>query len=225
MHAAGVPLTELGIPDRTNRSLPATPRDVCAHSARTGTFMRERHPATVLQHAFGEQFGSPMHPSPENADALFDRIDAALATDTSARGRCSTSSASRSWRPPMIRWTTSRPTPRSRSTHPSPDGSFRPSSRRLPRRLTRIRRQCRPAGRLERHRRFELRGYLDALAGRRRYFVDHGAVSQTHGVLHRSRSTCRHPRPPECSNRALAGSLDAAEQRVSPVTCCWRWLG
>jgi len=127
MHAAGVRLSDLGIPDRLSNTPVAAPRDVwrtfCAHwHLYAGTAS-----GYWLQHEFSELFGIDQHPDAQNADALFDTIQAALATDAFRRGRCSIGSASRSSPPPTTRWTTSPCTGRWPTTPPSPAGCCPPS--------------------------------------------------------------------------------------------------
>jgi glucuronate isomerase len=216
MHAAGVPFTELGIPDRTNGAQPATPRDVwrtfCAHwHLYAGTAS-----GYWLQHAFGEQFGITEQPSPENADALFDRINAALATDA--------------FRPRAlfgqfgieVLATTDDPMDdlaahSALALDPTFAGrvlpTFRPDAYLDP---------AHPAFAVNVARLAEwngtasssYRGYLDALAARRRYFIDHGAVSADHGVLQPLTVDLPASDAAALFDRALAGTLDAAEERA-----------
>nr|WP_181409027.1 glucuronate isomerase [Schumannella soli] len=79
MHAAGVELADLGIPAADGRPI-AEPRQVwrtfCAHwGLYAGTAS-----GYWLQHTFATLFDIDEHPSAENADALYDRIQAALET-------------------------------------------------------------------------------------------------------------------------------------------------
>ncbi|GAB3402529.1 glucuronate isomerase [Schumannella luteola] len=79
MHAAGVELADLGIPAADGRPI-AEPRQVwrifCTHwGLYAGTAS-----GYWLQHTFSTLFDIDEHPSAENADALYDRIQAALET-------------------------------------------------------------------------------------------------------------------------------------------------
>ncbi|GAA3873768.1 glucuronate isomerase [Leifsonia kafniensis] len=216
MHAAGVQLSDLGIPDRTTGAAVATPREVwrtfCAHwYLYAGTAS-----GYWLQHAFVEQFGIDLHPSIDNADALFDRIDAALATDA-FRPRALFSQFGIE-----VLATTDDPmddlaTHRALAEDPSFAGrvlpTFRPDAYLNPA----------AAGWADNvHRLAEWNGsaassysgYIDALAGRRRHFVEHGAVSADHGVFQPLAVDLDPSAAAALFDRALAGTLSDDEQRA-----------
>ena len=70
-------------------------------------------------------------------------------------------------------------------------------------------------------------GYLAALEDRRRYFVDHGAVSTDHGVPDAGTAAARAGRGAgACTARRLHGELHpGAGRRRSAGTCWARWRG
>ena len=80
LHAAGVPLTKLGILSRDNTP-PADPREIWR------TFSEKWHlflgtPVRYwLEHELNELFGITEQPDAHNADEIFDQIQAALQTD------------------------------------------------------------------------------------------------------------------------------------------------
>ncbi|WP_306232694.1 glucuronate isomerase [Agrococcus beijingensis] len=184
MHAAGVELADLGIPHADGRPV-AAPRDVwrtfCAHwRLYAGTAS-----GYWLQHTFATLFGIDEHPSPENADALYDRVQAALETDE--------------FRPRAlfarfgidVMATTDDPMDdlaahRALADDPTFTGrvlpTFRPDAYLnplAPGYADNVRRLAEWGG----HEADDFRGYLDSLERRRRHFVEHGAVSADFGVL------------------------------------------
>ncbi|MFC5931190.1 glucuronate isomerase [Cryobacterium melibiosiphilum] len=185
MHAAGVPLTDLGIADSLSPAPIASPREAwrtfCAHwHLYAGTAS-----GYWLQHEFSVLFGIDRHPDASNADALFDLIQTALATeafrpralftqfgievlattddpmDDLAVHRALVADAS----------FTGRVVPTFR-----PDAYLNPAASGFADGVARLAEWNGTAP-------GSYRGYIEALAGRRRYFVDHGAVSADHGVL------------------------------------------
>lgn len=81
LHAAGVPLTKLGIPSAHDTTPPADPREIWR------TFSEKWHlflgtPVRYwLEHELNELFGVTEQPDAHNADEIFDQIQAALQTD------------------------------------------------------------------------------------------------------------------------------------------------
>ena len=216
MHAAGVQLNELGIPDRTSGSAVAAPRDIwrtfCAHwYLYDGTAS-----GYWLQHAFGEQFGITEHPSSDNADALFDRIEAALATDA--------------FRPRAlfdqfgieVLATTDDPMDdlaahRALAADPTFTGrvlpTFRPDAYLDPA-ATGFADNVAKLAEWNGSAVSNYQGYIDALAGRRRFFVENGAVSADHGVFQPLAVDIGASEAARLFDGALAGSLTADEQRT-----------
>jgi glucuronate isomerase len=57
-------------------------------------------------------------------------------------------------------------------------------------------------------------GYLEALAGRRRYFIEHGAVSADHGVFQPTTADLTESEAARLFDRGLAGTLSATDAAV-----------
>jgi len=213
MHAAGVQLTELGIPDRLSNAPVASPREAwrtfCAHwHLYAGTAS-----GYWLEHEFSVLFGIDRHPDAGNADALFDLIQAALTTeafrpralfdqfgievlattddpmDDLAVHRALVADATFSGRVlPTFR----------------PDAYLNPAAAAFTQNVARLAEWngTAPAS---------YEGYIEALAGRRRYFVDHGAVSADHGVLQPLAVDLSASEAAALFARARSGSLSPAE--------------
>jgi len=216
MHAAGVRLSDLGIPDRLSNTPVAAPRDVwrtfCAHwHLYAGTAS-----GYWLQHEFSELFGIDQHPDAQNADALFDTIQAALATDA--------------FRPRAlfdrfgieVLATTDDPMDvlavhRALADDPTftgrvlptfrPDAYLNPAAAGFAENVDRLAAWNGTAP-------SSYSGYIDALAGRRRYFRDHGAVSADHGVLQPLAVDLSASEAASLFEGARAGTLSAAESRA-----------
>jgi glucuronate isomerase len=216
MHAAGVQLTELGIPDRTGSALTASPREVWRTFSAHWHLYAGTASGYWLQHAFGEQFGITEQPDTDNADALFDRIQATLATDA--------------FRPRAlfdqfkieVLATTDDPmddlakhaalaadptfTGRVLPTF-RPDAYLNPAAPGFSANVQKLAAwNGTPAS--------SYQGYIDALAGRRRHFVDHGAVSADHGVFQPLAVDLSPSDAPRLFDGAMAGTLTDAEQRA-----------
>ena len=214
MHAAGIPLERLGIPGRDGDANPATPREVwrtlCEHwhlyaGTASGYWLRD-----ILAGLFGIGPG----PSGADADSTFDRIQAAL--DTPA------------FRPRAlferfgieVMATTDDPMDdlaghRALADDPSFTGrvipTFRPDAYL----------DATSDGWLQRVARLtEGRGaddygaYLGALADRRRYFIEHGAVSADHGVAQPLAIELESREASALFDRARAGTLTAGGARL-----------
>jgi glucuronate isomerase len=216
MHAAGVQLTELGIPDRVSGAPVASAREAwrtfCAHwHLYAGTSS-----GYWLQHELSVLFGIDEHPDERNADALFDLIQAALATDA--------------FRPRAlfdqfgieVLATTDDPmddlavhkaladdttfTGRVLPTF-RPDAYLNPAAAGFADNVARLAEWNGTAP-------SSYRGYIDALAGRRRYFVEHGAVSADHGVLQPLTVDLPEAEAAALFEGARAGTLSAAEEQA-----------
>lgn len=185
MHAAGVQLSELGIPDRGSNAPTASPREAWRTFCEHWHLYAGTASGYWLQHEFSVLFGIDQHPDANNADALFDLIQAALTTDA--------------FRPQAlfnrfgieVLATTDDPMDdlavhRALATDPSFTGrvlpTFRPDAYLNPAAPTFTENVARLAE-FNGSAPASYQGYIDALAGRRRYFVEHGAVSADHGVF------------------------------------------
>ncbi|MBG6239260.1 glucuronate isomerase [Mycetocola sp. CAN_C7] len=216
MHAAGVDLDALGIPS-TSASMPvASPREVW----RTFSAHWQLYAGTAsgywLQSTFSSLFGIDVHPDESNADALYDRIQAALVTPE--------------FRPRAlfarfgidVLATTDDPMDdlaahRALAGDPSFNGrvlpTFRPDAYLNP---------ATPGwssnvGRLADWNGSSVSsyaGYIEALAGRRRFFVENGAVSADHGVFEPFTLDLAPSDAASLFDRALTGSLTAGEARA-----------
>jgi glucuronate isomerase len=213
LHSAGVDLGELGIP---GGGATAAPREVwrtfCAHW--------RLYPGTAsgywLQSILAEQFGVTEHPDASNADRLFDDINAALATDAfRPRALFDTFGIE-------VMATTDDPLDdlavhRALAADPCfrgrvlptfrPDAYLDPST---PGWAERVARLAEWNGTAE----SSYAGYLQALEGRREYFVQHGAVSADHGVLQPLTVELDDGEASALFGKALAGTLDADGARV-----------
>ena len=216
MHAAGVGLADLGIPDRTSDAPTASPREVWRTFSENWHLYAGTASGYWLQSTFSQLFDIDVHPDAGNADAVFDRIQAALATP--------------GFRPRAlferfgieVMATTDDPMDdlaphRALAGDPAFAGrvlpTFRPDAYLNP---------AAPGwadnvGRLADWNRSSVSdysGYLDALAGRRRHFVENGAVSADHGVLEPFTIDLSPSDAAALFERGLSGSLDASEARA-----------
>ena len=216
MHAAGVGLADLGIPDRTSDAPTASPREVWRTFSENWHLYAGTASGYWLQSTFSQLFDIDVHPDAGNADAVFDRIQAALATP--------------GFRPRAlferfgieVMATTDDPMDdlaphRALAGDPAFAGrvlpTFRPDAYLNP---------AAPGwadnvGRLADWNGSSVSdysGYLDALAGRRRHFVENGAVSADHGVLEPFTIDLSPSDAAALFERGLSGSLDASEARA-----------
>jgi glucuronate isomerase len=185
LHAAWVHLSELGIPDRTGGVPTAGRREVWRTFSAHWRLYAGTASGYWLQHAFVEQFGITEQPGPDNADALFDRIEAMLATDafrpralldqfkievlaTTDDPMDDLAKHAALAADPTV---TGRVLPTFR-----PDAYLNPAAPGFASNVQKLADwNGTPAS--------SYQGYIDALAGRRRHFVDHGAVSADHGLF------------------------------------------
>ncbi|MCX7521809.1 glucuronate isomerase [Microbacterium sp. STN6] len=218
MHAAGIDLERLGIPTRDGRAGAgiAQPRAVWRTFCENWYLYAGTASGYWLQHAFATLFGIGEQPSAENAERLFESIQARLDTDA-YRPRALFSQFGIE-----VLATTDDPLDDLRShdalaADPRFTGrvvpTFRPDAYITPS----------AAGWADNVARLadwsgssvgDYRGYIEALAARRRYFVEHGAVSADHGVLQPLTLDLDEPAASALFDRALRGVASADEQNA-----------
>lgn len=216
LHSAGIPLNEVGIPDRVSGAAVAEPREAWRTFCANWHLYAGTASGYWLRNTFAEQFGITEQPSTETADRLYDQIDAALKTPA--------------FRPRAlfdqfgieVLATTDDPMD-DLAVHEAlaADESFR--GRVLP--TFRPDAYLDPAapGWAEKVQALadwngspvsSFSGYLEALRGRRRYFIERGAVSADHGVPQPLAVDLDPAEAAALFERALKGELSAAEQRT-----------
>jgi glucuronate isomerase len=216
IHAAGVPLIELGIPDRTSGAPVASPRAVwrtfCAHwYLFAGTAS-----GYWLQTVLADLFGLDQDPCDQNADALFDAIQAALVTDDFRpralfdRFRIEVLATTDDPMDDLARHDAlaADPTFRARVIPTfRPDAYLDPLASGWSDRLAALAdwHGSAPAS---------YDGYIEALAARRRYFIEHGAVSADHGVMQPLTLELSKPEASALFSRARGGELSEEEART-----------
>ena len=213
LHSAGVDLGKLGIPGGTSV---AEPREVwrtfCSHwRLYAGTAS-----GYWLQSILAAHFGVEEQPDGSNADRLFDRINAALATDA-FRPRALFDSFGievlATTDDPLDDLAVhaalaADPTFRGRVLPTfRPDAYLDPAAPGWAERVARLAAENGSAA-------SSYAGYLEALEGRRAYFIEHGAVSADHGVLQPLTVELDDAEAAGLFERALAGLLDTEEARV-----------
>lgn len=213
MHAAGVSYQDLGIPDRITETPVATPREVWRTFSEHWHLYAGTASGYWLHNGFASLFGFEEQPSAENADRMFDRIQAALATEE-FRPRALFDQFGievlATTDDPMddlaVHAALAADTGFSGRVLPT----FRPDAYLNPRATTWAENVARlaewggtPVS--------SYRGYIDALAGRRRYFIDHGAVSADHDVIQPLTVDLDESDASALFDRALAGRLSSDE--------------
>lgn len=216
LHAAGIPLSELGVPARDGSAPAASPREAWRRLCENWHLFAGTASGYWLEHELTQLFGIAEHPDAENADALFDAISAVLATP--------------GFRPRAlfdafgieVLATTDDPMDdlaahRALADDPSFRGrvlpTFRPDAYLDP---------AAPAFAENAQRLADwngspvssFAGYLEALEGRRRHFVENGAVSADHGVLQPLTVELDASEAASLYDRALRGDLDEAGRAV-----------
>ena len=215
MHAAGVDLARLGIPDAAGgptASARAVWRTFCEHwYLYAGTAS-----GYWLKNTFVQLFGIDEHPAAENADRLFDLIQARLG-EPGFRPRA----LFEQFRIEVLATTddplddlavhdalaadrafTGRVVPTFR-----PDAYITPSAAAWKQNVERLADWSGSAV-------SDYRAYVDALAGRRAYFVRHGAVSADHGVLQPLTVDLPRDEAARLFDRALRDDLSPEESDV-----------
>ncbi|MEN2739868.1 glucuronate isomerase [Microbacterium sp. X-17] len=215
LHADGVPLGALGIPGADGAPV-APAREVWRALCSRWHLFAGTASGYWLRSELTELFGIAEEPDAANADELFDRIQAILATD--------------GFRPRAlferfgieVLATTDDPLDDLRhhgtlAADPAftgrvvptfrPDAYLNPLAPGFAERIDRLAEWNGSAP-------SSFAGYLDALAGRRRYFVEHGAVSADHGVLQPLTVDLEAAEAAALFERARRGALSPAEAAV-----------
>ncbi|MFU8946303.1 glucuronate isomerase [Mycetocola zhadangensis] len=216
MHAAGIDLARLGIPNRRSGEPVALPREVWRTFSENWHLYAGTASGYWLQSTFAQIFGIDVQPSADNADAVYDTIQRALDTDA--------------FRPRAlferfnieVLATTDDPMDslephRALAADPTFSGrvlpTFRPDAYLNPAApgwADKVAALADWNGSVV----GSYAGYLDALAGRRRYFVENGAVSADHGVLQPLAVDLDAAEAASLFAKGLAGKLSDAESRV-----------
>jgi glucuronate isomerase len=213
IHAAGIPLERLGLEDRSGAAATATPREVWRTFCEHWYLFAGTASGYWLQTSLAELFGVDREPDAGSADDLFDAIQAILATDD--------------FRPRAlferfqieVLATTDDPMAdlRAHDTLAADPGfrgrvipTFRPDSYLdpfAPGWVDRVVALAEWSGSAT----SSYPGYVDALAARRRYFIEHGATAADHGVTQPLTIEMSEADAAVLFARALAGELTAAE--------------
>jgi glucuronate isomerase len=216
LHAGGFDLAELGIPDRGEGTPTAAPREVWRRFSENWHLYAGTASGYWLQNAFAQLFAIDEYPDAANADRLYDQIEAALRTDA--------------FRPRAlfdqfgieVLATTDDPMDElaahdALTADPSFAGrvvpTFRPDAYLNPEAQGWAHNVARLAG-WSGSAVSSYAGYIEALAARRRYFVDHGAVSADHGVLQPLTVDLEAADAAALFERCLRGEADAAEAQT-----------
>jgi glucuronate isomerase len=216
IHAAGVPLEQLGVSERAGGSVGVSPREVWRTFCEHWYLFAGTASGYWLTAGLVELFGIDLDPCAENSDRLFDTIQEAL--------------ASPEFRPRAlferfaieVLATTDDPLDdlgahAALAADPSFAGrvipTFRPDAYLQPLApgwADRVARLTESSGSGA----SSYGGYLDALADRRRYFVAHGAVSADHAMVQPLSVELSQSDAAALFARGLAGELSAAEAAV-----------
>ncbi|WP_285035349.1 glucuronate isomerase [Plantibacter sp. ME-Dv--P-095] len=214
LHASGHALAEVGVPDIADGGAVAAPRDAWRRFCEEWPRFAGTASGYWLSTILGEQFGITEQPDAANADRLFTTIEDALqqpafrpralfdrfrievlATtddpmdDLAAHAALAADPGFRGRVLPTFR----------------PDAYLDPSKPGWSERVAALAAwNGTPEG--------SHRGYLEALAGRRRHFIEHGAVSADHGVLEPRTVELDAAEAQALFDRALSGTADAAER-------------
>jgi len=206
LHASGTPLEQLGL----DPSIAVDPREVWRIFCREWYRFAGTASGYWLRSILVEQFGVDEHPDAGNADALYDSIAATLATsafqpralfDRFGIEVLATTDD------PMDELAAHRALAADSGLSGRVIPTFRPDAYLDPE----------TAGfgeRVERLGATSFAGYLDALAGRRAFFIEHGAVSADHGVLEPYTDDLDDAEAARLFEAARAGTITPADARA-----------
>lgn len=216
LHAAGVELHELTVPDLTGAAATAAPREAWRRFCENWHLFAGTASGYWLRHEFTELFGLTEQPTASNADALYDRISEVLARP-SFRPRAlfdefgiefmaTTDDPLDDLEP--HRALAADPTFRGRVAPTfRPDAYLNPAN---PAFTTNVQRLAEWNGTAV----DDYAGYVSALEARRAHFVSNGAVSADHGVLQPLTVELDAVDAAALFARAVRGQLDAEEAAV-----------
>jgi glucuronate isomerase len=216
MHAAGIELSALGIPDRHSTGVIAEPRAVWRTFCEHWYLYSGTASGYWLEHQLASLFDVAEHPDASNADAIFDLINTALA-QPSFRPR----SLFERFAIEVLATTDDPMDDLAAHSALAADPTF--AARVLP--TFRPDAYINPGatGWLDNVQKLadwngtapsSYAGYLGALAARRRYFVEHGAVSADHGVLQPLAVDLSASDAADLFERGLSSNLSVDEQRA-----------
>lgn len=216
MHAAGVSLDELGIPQKGGDAAVTAPREVWRTFCEHWYLYAGTASGYWLQNTFAQLFGIDEQPGAENADRLYDRIQAALDTEafrpralfaqfgievlaTTDDPMDDLAEHERLALDPAF---TGRVLPTFR-----PDSYLNPAATGWEHNVARLAEWSGSAV-------SSYRGYVDGLAARRGHFIEHGAVSADHGVLQPLAVDLDESEASALFERALGGTASAEENQI-----------
>lgn len=216
LHAAGIPLNELTVPDRTGRAATADPRAAWRRFCENWHLFAGTASGYWLKHEFTELFGLTEQPSAENADALYDRISEVLARD-SFRPRALFSEFGIEFLAttddPLDDLAAHRALAADASFTGRVAPTFRPDAYMNPANpafADNVQRLAEWNGTAV----DDYAGYIGALEARRAHFVANGAVSADHGVLQPLAVDLDPSEAAALYARAVRGELSAEESDV-----------
>ncbi|MEO8907652.1 MAG: glucuronate isomerase [Microbacteriaceae bacterium] len=216
MHAAGISLEAMGIPERGSHAATAEPRQVWRTFCENWHLYAGTASGYWLQNTFARLFGIDEQPDAQNADRLYEGIMAALQTDgfrpralfdrfgievlattddpmddLAAHDALAMDSAFRGRVLPTFR----------------PDAYLDPAAAGWQHNVARLAQWSGSAP-------SSYRGYIEALAARRAYFLEHGAVSADHGVSQPLTVDLDEAEASALFERARSGTGTAEESRI-----------
>lgn len=216
LHASGISLQSLGVPDRSGTSSAVPPREVWRSFCENWRLYAGTASGYWLRESFVGLFGIDEHPDTHTSDRLFDLIDAALRTEQFRPRRLferfgievlattddplSDLSAHEALAADAS--FTGRVLPTFR-----PDTYLNPED---PEWVTNVTRLAEWSGSSL----SSYSGYLHGLAARRHYFVEHGAVSADHGVSQPLTVDLDDDTAAKLFERGLQNAVTPAESRL-----------
>jgi glucuronate isomerase len=213
IHAAGVPLERLGVVARSPTAPSPAPRDVWRTFCEHWYLFAGTASGYWLQTTFAELFDIDEDPRAENADELFDAIQAALATDEFhpralfERFRIEVLATTDE---PMADLASHERLASDVAFTGRVIPTFRPDAYLDPRAPGWVDRVSSLAA-WNGSEASSYTGYVEALAGRRRYFIAHGATTADHGVMVPLTVEMSESDATSLFTRALSGALSPTE--------------